>query len=140
MALNTQTCKRCGRLFNYFAGDKLCPACKDEMEVKFQEVKEYIREHPNVTIAQVSEDCDIQPTWIQKWLREERLELTEGSAITLGCESCGAPIRSGRLCKNCSEKLRSAADGFLSAHRAKTEAETPQLRSDNARMRFIQKD
>lgn len=138
MSLNTQTCKRCGRLFNYLAGDRLCPVCKEEMEVKFHEVKDFIKEHENVTIAQVSEECNVQPTWIQKWLREERLELTEGSAITLDCESCGAPIRSGRLCNKCAANLRSAAGDYIHAHKA--QAETPLVRSDSARMRFIQND
>ena len=89
----------CGHIFNYVAGPFLCPHCREKMEAKFQEVKEYIRNNPGVSIQDVSENCDVEPSQIQQWLREERLELTEGSSILLNCEKCGAPIRSGRFCE-----------------------------------------
>lgn len=91
----------CGHIFNYVAGPFLCPHCREKMEAKFQEVKEYIRNNPGVSIQDVSENCDVEPSQIQQWLREERLELTEGSSILLNCEKCGAPIRSGRFCEKC---------------------------------------
>ena len=34
----------CGHIFNYVAGPILCPHCREKMEAKFQEVKEYPRE------------------------------------------------------------------------------------------------
>ena len=73
----------CGHIFNYVAGPILCPHCREKMEAKFQEVKEYIRANPGVGIQDVAENCDVEPSQIQQWLREERLELTEGSAIYL---------------------------------------------------------
>lgn len=136
MALNAQPCKRCGRLFNYFSGDKLCPICKEEMEEKFQEVKKYIQEHKNCSMTKVAEECDVQATWIQKWLREERLELTEGSAITLGCESCGKAIRSGRLCPECSDNFRAAAGNYIRSNRPQQNDE--ERRTKVAKMRFLQ--
>ena len=78
----------CGHIFNYVAGPFLCPHCREKMEAKFQEVKEYIRNNPGVSIQDVSENCDVEPSQIQQWLREERLELTEGSSILLNCEKC----------------------------------------------------
>lgn len=138
MALNAQACKRCGRLFNYFSGDKLCPICKEEMEAKFQEVKQYIQEHKGAPMTEVTEACDVQAAWIQKWLREERLELTEGSAITLGCESCGVPIRSGRLCPKCTDNFRAAAGNYIRSNRPVEE--NPFAKSNSAKMRFIQND
>ena len=76
----------CGHIFNYVAGPFLCPHCREKMEAKFQEVKEYIRNNPGVSIQDVSENCDVEPSQIQQWLREERLELTEGSSILLNCD------------------------------------------------------
>ena len=95
----------CGHIFNYVAGPILCPHCREKMEAKFQEVKEYIRSNPGVGIQDVAENCDVEPSQIQQWLREERLELTEGSAIYLQCEKCGAPIRSGRFCEKCKYEM-----------------------------------
>ena len=139
MALNAQACKRCGKLFNYFSGDKLCPNCRDEMEAKFQEVRKFISEHKGVSMAEVSEQCDVQATWIQKWLREERLELTEGSAITLDCESCGAPIRSGRLCNRCADQFKAAAGNYVRSNRPAPE-NNPFAQGGAARMHFLQND
>ena len=135
--INAQPCKRCGRLFNYLTGDKICPRCKEEMEEKFREVKKYIQEHNHCDIQEVVRECDVQATWIQKWLREERLEFTEGSAITLNCERCGAAIRSGRLCPKCSDQLRSAAGDYLRSGRP-SEEESPAHREKVARMRYLQ--
>lgn len=125
-------------MFNYVSGDKLCPICRDEMEEKFQEVKKFISENKGVSMQQVSEECDVQSTWIQKWLREERLELMEGSAITLDCESCGAPIRSGRLCNKCVDKFKAAAGNYVRSNRPPEE--NPFARSQSAKMRFLQND
>lgn len=72
------------------------------MEAKFQEVKEYIRANPGVGIQDVAENCDVEPSQIQQWLREERLELTEGSAIYLQCEKCGARSAAEDFVKNVS--------------------------------------
>ena len=41
----------CGHIFNYVAGPILCPHCREKMEAKFQEVKEYIRANPGVEIG-----------------------------------------------------------------------------------------
>ena len=48
--MNVRTCRKCGRLFNYITGYQICPACKEALEAKFQEVKEYVREHKGVSI------------------------------------------------------------------------------------------
>ena len=41
---NIKNCTRCGKMFNYVAGDVICDVCKKEIEEKFQEVKKYIEE------------------------------------------------------------------------------------------------
>lgn len=62
--MNIRNCRNCGRIFNYVAGSIICPACRESMEAKFQEVKEYIREHKGVGIAQVAEACDVEASQI----------------------------------------------------------------------------
>ena len=133
MAINAQACKRCGKLFNYVMGDKLCPMCREEMEEKFQEVKKYIQENKGASVTEVAEQCDVQATWIQKWLREARLELTENSAISLNCESCRARIRSGRLCKDCATKFNNAM-----GIGGPVKQEDSLIRSHSSKMRFLQ--
>jgi len=108
------------------------------MEVKFQEVKEYIRSHPGVSMTEVSEACDVETSQIQQWLREERLEVTEASAIYLSCEGCGANIRSGRYCDKCKASMTNGFRDVLNAGRRQEPTPAPSRDKENPRMRFLQ--
>ena len=59
--MNVRNCRNCGRIFNYISGAITCPACRSQLEEKFQEVKKYIQENRGVGIAQVAEECDVEP-------------------------------------------------------------------------------
>ena len=134
---NIMNCRKCGRIFNYIIGQRICPACKDEEEQNFQRVKKYVEEHPNITVVSLAEECEVEPQQIQQWLREERLELKSGSGIALPCESCGAPITCGRFCDKCKHDL---AKGFGDAIRTKqrTESALQNKKTDNGnKMRFL---
>lgn len=137
--MNVKNCRKCGRLFNYISGYQLCPGCKEGLETKFQEVKEYVREHKGIGINEVAEACDVEPSMIRQWLREERLELTEDSGIMLACESCGALIRSGKYCDKCKYNL---ANGFNRILQGKQPIEQTTItrRNAEARMRFLSDD
>lgn len=99
--MNVRNCRKCGRMFNYIAGMPVCPVCREALEAKFQEVKDYIRENKGAGIREVADACNVEVQQINQWLREDRLELAEDSAIMINCESCGAPIRSGKYCDKC---------------------------------------
>lgn len=133
--MNVRNCRNCGRLFNYISGIVICPACKESLEAKFQEVKEYIREHKGAGIQEVAEACDVETAQIRQWLREERLEVTENSALFLNCESCGTPIRSGRYCDKCKTELTRDLNGIL---KDSQQSQKPvEDKAQGARMRFI---
>lgn len=136
--MNIRNCKMCGRIFNYVSGPSICPGCRESQEAKFQEVKEYIREHKGVGVNEVAEACDVEPSQIRQWLREDRLEVTEDSALYLSCESCGAPIRSGRFCEKCKGSM---AKGFSNAIKnGKPEPKKPDKSKEDGgpKMRFLQ--
>ncbi len=137
--MNVRNCRGCGRIFNYVAGPMLCQVCREGLEAKFQEVKEYVRKNPGVGINEVSVACDVAPSQIQQWLREERLEVTEDSPIYLNCEGCGASIRSGKYCNKCVNTMASGFKKVMNSHNAKKEAEKPKKTDpkDNPRMRFL---
>lgn len=137
--MNVKNCRKCGRLFNYISGYQLCPGCKESLEKKFQEVREYIREHRGVGINEVAEACDVEPSMIRQWLREERLELTEDSGIMLSCEGCGALIRSGKYCDKCKYNLASGFNRILQGKQPLEEPTTSHRRSE-AKMRFLVED
>ena len=137
--MNIKNCRMCGRIYNYVAGPNVCPACREKAEAKFQEVKEYIREHKGVGIAEVSEACDVDAAQIRQWLREERLEVTEDSAIYLTCENCATPIPCGRFCDKCKSEVTRGLNDIVSANRAAA-AEAARSKKEterDARMRFL---
>ena len=130
--MELMNCRNCKKLFNYIAGEKLCPACKALMEDKFQEVKRYIEENPRENINQVAEACDVSIRQIKNWVREERLSFTEDSLVGLECERCGKMIHSGRFCKECAGGL---AEAMNNAYRK--ERQTPVRKTATGKMRFL---
>lgn len=135
--MNVKNCRLCGRIYNYMAGPNICPSCREHMEVKFQEVKEYIRSHKGCGIQEVSEECDVDAAQIRQWLREDRLEVTEDSAIFLSCESCGAPIRSGRFCEKCQANVAKGFKDVLDAGRPAAVQPARKKDEEGPKMRFL---
>lgn len=120
--MELQNCRNCKRLFNYITGEKICPACKDLLEEKFQEVKKYIEDNPGKNINEVADDCETTVKQIKKWVREERLSFTEDSLVGLECERCGKMVHSGRFCAACAGGL---ADAMSNAFRKQVEYHKP---------------
>lgn len=135
--MNVRNCRSCGRIFNYLAGPPICQRCREEMEAKFQEVKEYIRKNPGVGIPEVSDACDVEPSQIRQWLRDERLELTENSPIYLTCEGCGASIRCGRFCEKCKNDTAAGLKNVLRENAPKEPPKPTKKDKENPRMRFL---
>lgn len=103
--MEVKNCKECGRMFNYIGGQRVCPECREALEAKFRQVKEYINEHASATIQQISEDNEVSIPQIHQWIREERLIFTEDSVVGIECENCGKTIRTGRFCDECKNKM-----------------------------------
>ena len=135
--MNVRNCRICGKIFNYLSGAPVCPACREASETKFQEVKDYIRENRGVGIQEVAEACEVDPAQIRQWLREDRLEVTEDSAVFLNCEGCGAPIRSGKFCEKCKQDMTKGFDQVLKAGRPEPPKPKKQDTTQNAKMRFL---
>lgn len=135
--MNVRNCRVCGRIFNYLSGAPVCPACRESMEAKFQEVKEYIREHRGAGISEVADACDVEPAQIRQWLKEDRLEVTEDSAVFLNCESCGAPIRSGKYCEKCKQSMAKGFGDVLKTNRPEPPKPKKSDKEDHAKMRFL---
>lgn len=137
--MNVRNCKKCGRVFNYIIGQTLCLSCRDELETKFKEVKEYVQKNRGCTVNDVAEACEVEPSQIKQWIREERLEFTEDSMIGLACEICGASIRTGRYCEKCKAQTLNGLNNVV------RQAQTRQLQQrptninakDNPRMRYL---
>ena len=131
------TCKGCGKLFNFICGQRICPACAKKVEDKFLEVKKYVRENPDIDIAELSEAMDVSVRQINRWVREERLKFSDDSPIGITCESCGITIKTGRFCEKCKASL---ATEFRQAAGEDKKKEPPKPKRRTAtdnRMRFL---
>ncbi|MGN0482413.1 MAG: flagellar protein [Lachnospiraceae bacterium] len=134
--MEIRSCKSCGRLFNYIGGPYICQECSKKLEVKFQEVREYVREHPDAPIATVSQEMDVSVKQIKQWVREERLEFSAESQMGLACEGCGKMIRTGRFCEDCKSKMASEMESV----KPKKIMPAPQKKQrDGNKMRFLDK-
>lgn len=137
--MNVRNCRKCGRVFNYIAGQTLCLSCRDSLEDKFKEVKAYVQEHKGCTIQEVSEECDVETNQIRQWIREERLEFTKDSMIGLACEICGTSIRTGRYCEKCKAETLNGLNNVVRQAQAKRQPQQriPVNPKDNPRMRYL---
>jgi len=133
--MDVRNCKNCGKLYTYLGSTTpVCPACIKAMDEKYEEVKKYIYDNPRCSINQVSEDCEVTVQQIQRWVREERLTFSEDSDIGIGCEGCGAMIRTGRFCNDCKNRMRGEINGITSRAKAQN---TPAPSKQSAKMRFL---
>ncbi len=135
--MDVRNCRGCGRLFNYFSGPPTCPACRDALETKFQEVKEYLRDKPNSTISAVADDNEVTVQQIRQWVREERLTFSPDSPIGIDCEVCGKTIKTGRFCEECKNKVKSDLNSVMEKPKV-VEDKSKNFR-DRDKMRFLDK-
>lgn len=134
--MDVKYCRGCGKIFNYITGPQLCMNCKQKLESKFQQLKEFIRENPGVTVMEASEACDVEPGLIKQWLREERLQLDSKSPLMLNCENCGQPILSGRFCDRCKAGLLSDFETVIKKP-ATAPVTQEKAHRDNGKMRYL---
>ncbi len=133
--MDVRNCKRCGRMFNYVAGPGVCPMCAEKEEEDFQKVKQYIEEHPGVSVAMTADACEIEIAQIRQWLREERLTFSSAEGSDLTCEKCGEPIVSGRFCDKC--KMEVTRDLTNAIKRPEAPKPVKKQESDGNKMRFL---
>ena len=135
--MDVRNCRGCGRLFNYFSGPPICQACREKLEEKFQQVKEYLRDNPNSSIQAVSDDNEVSVAQIRQWVREERLTFSDDSPIGIPCESCGKTIKTGRFCDECKGKMKNDFSSMIK--KPQTAHENPKNFHKNDKRRIWEK-
>lgn len=131
--MDVRNCKNCNKLFNYI-GTPICPECTKMMEDKFDDVKQYIYDHPRCGMQEVAEEMGVSTAQIRKWLKEERLSFSEDSEIALNCEKCGKRILTGRFCKLCKETM---TNQFGSLYKVDEPQVKYERKKTENRMRFL---
>jgi len=97
-------CPKCGRLFNRVQA-RVCPACEKLEEEQFQQLRKYIEEEPFANITELADATGVPTKRILRYIREGRLEMSQGLMGELKCSQCGEPIEEGNFCSSCSQKM-----------------------------------
>lgn len=138
--MNVRNCKKCGRIFNYAAGQVVCSSCKKELEVSFKDTRQFIRRNPEASIQMVSEECKVEVKQIKQWIREERLSFSKDSDIGIECEKCGANIKTGRFCDACKANTLSDLNSVRKPQNGDAIDKVPEKENKGAGMHFMNKD
>ncbi len=133
---DVRNCRRCGRMYNYLGGPPICIDCKNADEEVFKKIKAYLYDYPGATLSQVALDCDVSVEKIKMFLREGRLEITDGANIILECEKCGKSIKTGRFCTECQSQLHHDISGTV----GKSEKEDKEVKKPGVGMRYLNKN
>lgn len=112
-------CKKCGKMFNYITGNKICPACKEEEEAVFQKVKKFVQDNKKASMDEICAECEVEPKLVKQWIREERLFFADDSPVKISCERCGCQISSGRFCDKCKKEAAGNFENLINAGRPK---------------------
>ena len=131
-----RNCRRCGRMYNYIGGAPICLDCKNADEEVFKRIKDYLYQFPGATLSQVALDCDVSVEKIKMFLREGRLEITDGANIILECERCGKSIKTGRFCNECQNQLHNDITGSY----VKSEKDEKEIKKPGVGMRYLNKN
>jgi hypothetical protein len=100
------------------SGGKICRDCLIKLDEDFIKIRDYLYEHDNAGIEEVSEATGVSKKSIMHLLKEERLLVGDEHGYNGGilkCESCKRPINTGRMCAACKKEVLSALQESVSA-------------------------
>jgi len=133
---NIQNCPRCGKIF--IKGIKeVCPTCDRKIEDEYMKCVEYLRENRMSNMYQLSDATDVSVKQITKFIKEGRISVADLPKLNYPCESCGEPIREGKLCSSCRNWLEK---GIKQAIEEKMEKEEELNKGTGFRRNFFDKD
>ena len=101
----TKMCPKCGMKMKYAYGETyVCTGCGFQQVSDFGLVKQFLDENGPTPAIIISEKTGVSVDYINKLLRQGRIEIPDGSDVYIKCEKCGTDIRYGRFCPDCMQK------------------------------------
>ena len=99
-------CPKCGTRMIYAYGEVYeCPKCGNKEFTEFGKIRDYLEKHGPQNAVTIANATGVSVKTIQKFLYQGRIEIPDGSGSYIKCQMCGAEIRYGRFCPECSAKL-----------------------------------
>lgn len=75
----TCCCRFCGKIFLSHSKKSTCKGCQKLEDAEFEKIKDYLLAHPNSNAIDISEDLDMSPLDIIRYIDEGRLSISKGS-------------------------------------------------------------
>lgn len=107
MTAELRNCRVCSRAYVHLGGRQVCGACRDELDLLFVEVRDFLRDHPHFTpnIPELAQIMDVEENKIKALKDEGRLQVVGPGTGTGRCQLCGEICESGHICANCLKDL-----------------------------------
>ncbi len=115
--MQVRQCRICGKLFQS-VGNYTCLECQDRLDQEFRLVRDYLYEHSEADITEISRETGVSERSILQFLKEERLTLNV-PCEDIRCEHCGRPVRAGKICTDCRDRLSRLFESVTEASAAK---------------------
>jgi len=121
MAINNlKNCPECKRIF-VDTGIGLCRDCYDKQQQTMDDICSYVRDNPGSKVKEICEALGVKERLVMRMIREGRF-VVDGAIVEYGCETCGAPIVTGRFCQKCNDNLIKQIEKQNSKRQAMIEA------------------
>ena len=112
-----KNCPSCGEFFNYTGMREVCNNCAMNEEKQYEIVYRFLRKRENraATVERIVEVTGVDESLLHKWVRKNRLQPAMFPNLGYPCDSCGKITNQGKLCKTCTEDLKSGLRQFDAA-------------------------
>jgi len=99
---NVKVCSECGIPMKYIYGEMFeCTSCGKKELSDFGIIKEFLEVNGPRPAIVIHDETGIPVEYINKLLREGRMEIPDGSIAYIKCQKCGTDIRYGKYCPEC---------------------------------------
>lgn len=121
-----KNCPSCGEFFNYTSIRDVCNNCAMNEEKLYETVYRFLRKRENraATVERIVEATGVDEKLLHKWVRKGRLQPALFPNLGYPCDSCGKLTTEGKLCKSCTEELKTGLRQFEAAQEFREKVNT----------------
>lgn len=128
-------CSNCGNEMKYIYGEMFeCLSCGRKELSDFGKVKRFLEINGPQPAIFINEGTGVSLDNINKYLREGRIEIPDGSETYIKCQKCGTDIRYGRYCPECMLQMAKNVNQALWMPEV---GEKPKITNNNGKMHTL---
>ena len=113
LSLDVRNCPRCGQIFRKTLS-VICSKCEKREEDQYQSLRSYIEDNPLCNLQELTDATQVPEKQILIFVRDGRLEISEGMRGIIKCSKCAEPITRGNFCNKCSSGIITESKDYYS--------------------------